>query len=334
MPNPGIKDFRDPKVSWYAPQQKWIMTLATQDRITFYSSKNLKKWNKESEFGATIGAHGGVWECPDLITLDYEGKTYYALIVSINPGGPNSGSATQYFTGNFDGNKFVPADSITRWIDYGPDDYAGVTWSNTGKRRVFLGWMSNWNYANKVPTEKWRSANTVPRDLKLDKNNHGFIITSAPSPELNQLANKTKTFESWPANGLNIEDSIVPASFSMQLSIATDFSITLANSKNERIIVGYEKASNRYFIDRTNSGDTSFSKGFGTKLSAPRLSDKTEQNLTLIIDQSSVELFGDDGSTVLTSLFFPSENYNRLTVDLKNNKSYIKAELKTLKSIY
>ena len=163
LPNPGIWDFRDPKVMWHTATGKWIMTLATKDRITFYSSPNLKKWTKESEFGEKLGAHGGVWECPDLFPLELEGKTHWVLLVSINPGGPNGGSATQYFTGDFDGKTFKPDAEKQKWMDYGTDNYAGVTFSNTGARKVLMGWMNNWNYANVVPTKAWRGATTLPR---------------------------------------------------------------------------------------------------------------------------------------------------------------------------
>jgi fructan beta-fructosidase len=142
LKNPGIIDFRDPNVMWYAPGAKWVMSLATRDRITFYSSKNLKDWKKESEFGQHLGAHGGVWECPDLFPLTAAGgKTLWVLLVNINPGGPQGGSATQYFTGSFDGVKFTAQGTGTRWLDQGTDEYAGVTWHNTGARRIFLGWM-------------------------------------------------------------------------------------------------------------------------------------------------------------------------------------------------
>jgi fructan beta-fructosidase len=163
------------------------MALATLDRITFYSSVDLKSWTKESEFGKEVGAHGGVWECPDLFSLDYNGKQMWILLVSINPGGPNGGSATQYFTGQFDGKTFTPHQTDTRWIDYGPDNYAGVTWSNTGERKTFLGWMGNWQYANVVPTEKWRSAMTVPRDLGIVKSGEKYLLTSKPVAELISL---------------------------------------------------------------------------------------------------------------------------------------------------
>ena len=163
LKNPGISDFRDPKVMWYEPQKKWLMTLATKDRITFYSAPDLKNWTKESEFGNDIGAHGGVWECPDLFSLNDNGKQVWVLIVNINPGGPNGGSATQYFTGDFDGKVFKPFDTTTRWIDYGPDEYAGITWSNTGERKIFLGWMSNWEYATVVPTKSWAKCHDYPK---------------------------------------------------------------------------------------------------------------------------------------------------------------------------
>ena len=203
LKNPGITDFRDPKVMWYEPQKKWIMTLATKDCITFYSSKNLKSWVKESEFGATIGAHGGVWECPDLFTLDNNGKKVWALIVSINPGGPNKGSATQYFIGDFDGNKFVPQTTDVKWIDYGPDNYAGITWSNTGSRKIFLGWMSKWMYANAVPTETWKNAMTIPRELKLKQVGNNLLIASEPVAELTKIQTKPITI-----SNINVNNSI------------------------------------------------------------------------------------------------------------------------------
>ncbi len=144
LKNPGIRDFRDPKVMWHESSKKWIMTLATLDCITFFSSPDLKNWTRESEFGKTIGAHGGVWECPDLFRLKVEGSNVskWVLFVNINPGGPNGGSANQYFVGEFDGHQFVPDEPREKWVDWGPDNYAGVTWSNVPEsdgRRLFLG---------------------------------------------------------------------------------------------------------------------------------------------------------------------------------------------------
>ena len=188
--NPNIQDFRDPKVFWYAPEKKWIMSLATSQTITFYASKNLKQWEKLSEFGENIGAHTGVWECPDLFPLSYKGETKWILFVSINPGGPNGGNATQYFIGNFDGTTFTPDPlPYPLWIDYGRDNYAGVTWSNIPEsdgRRIFLGWMNNWDYGNMVPTQNFRSAMTLPRELRLADNGEHLVVASFPIKEIGE----------------------------------------------------------------------------------------------------------------------------------------------------
>ncbi|HUQ97310.1 MAG TPA: glycoside hydrolase family 32 protein, partial [Chitinophagaceae bacterium] len=222
LKNPGIRDFRDPKVRWHAETKKWILTLATLDRITFYSSPNLKDWTRESEFGETVGAHGGVWECPDLLPLTYKGETVWVLIVNINPGGPNGGSATQYFTGRFDGKTFTPLATDTRWLDYGPDEYAGITWSNTGTRTLFIGWMSNWQYAEKVPTAKWRSATTIPRDISLEKVGDKYLVRSLPVPELAANSGKTITLQHIDALHSDLGTRIGKLTGPAQLKLTTD----------------------------------------------------------------------------------------------------------------
>lgn len=295
LPNPGITDFRDPKVMWYAEQEKWIMTLATKDRITFYSSPNLKEWKKESEFGADKGSHGGVWECPDLFPLQLDGKQYWVLLVSINPGGPNGGSVTQYFVGDFDGNKFTAMDDETKWMDYGPDNYAGVTFSNTGKRKILMGWMSNWQYAGLVPTEKWRGAFTLPRELSLKKVNDKIFLASNPVKEFNKIIGKKAPLVN---NG---------GLFQLELSASAsaDFSVTVSNKENDELVVGYDKTSNKYYIDRSKSGAVDFEKGFAKRLEAPRIAGGDAIKLKLVADAASLELFADDGLTVMTSIFFP-----------------------------
>lgn len=313
LKNPGIRDFRDPKVSWHAASKKWIMTLATLDRITFYSSPDLKSWTKESEFGKDVGAHGGVWECPDLLPLSYDGKEVWVLIVSINPGGPNGGSATQYFTGQFDGHKFTPYQTDIRWIDFGPDDYAGVTFSNTGTRKIFLGWMSNWQYAQQVPTETWRSAMTVPRDLGLEKIGDKYFVRSVPSKEL-------KGFEEVPEKMKNNTVKLGgPAVLHLTSDNIDDFSITLSNDSAQKVIVGYDKSDKQFYIDRTSSGKTDFEKGFAARSTAQRIAATESTNFILIIDVASVELFADNGLTVMTSIFFPTKDYSDLTIEPGEN---------------
>lgn len=328
LSNPGIRDFRDPKVLWYADANKWIMTLATQDRVTFYSSPDLKNWKKESEFGHLAGAHGGVWECPDLFSFTHNGEKVWVLLVSINPGGPNGGSATQYFTGRFNGTVFTPVDTATRWIDYGPDDYAGVTWSNTGERKVFMGWMSNWQYAQVVPTKTWRSAMTVPRELSLVKQGETFLVASNPINELQTVTEKPVSLAG------TMEGTFSgPAKLQVSATEPTDVTITLSNKAGQRVTLGYEKATGNYFIDRTASGHTTFEKGFAARHVAPRLSIQKEMSLTLLIDQSSVELFADNGLTVMTSIFFPDDGFSNVSVESPEKKNLTVVQLSPMKPV-
>lgn len=335
LKNPGIVDFRDPKVMWYEPQKKWIMTLATKDCITFYSSSNLKDWVKESEFGATVGAHGGVWECPDLFAMDDNGKKVWVLIVSINPGGPNKGSATQYFVGDFDGNKFNPYNTNIKWIDYGPDNYAGITWSNTGKRRIFLGWMSNWLYANKVPTETWRNAMTVPRELTLKHVANEIFIASQPVPELFKQESKSlRIYNQKSINTLDLGTKFGKVQFPCRISVdveeAKDFSLIISNNNGEELAIGFDKNQNRYFIDRTKAGKSSFQKDFAARHFAPRLSIGKTMTVSVVIDVSSVEVFADDGLTVMTGIFFPNKPYNKLQFQSTEKVLVKKMEYATL----
>jgi fructan beta-fructosidase len=326
LPNPGIVDFRDPKVRWFEPQKKWIMTLATKDRVTFYSSPNLKNWTKESEFGKEVGAHGGVWECPDLFPLNYNGKKAWVLLVSINPGGPNGGSATQYFVGDFDGKNFKPYSTKQKWMDYGTDNYAGVTFANTSDRVVLMGWMSNWQYANVVPTESWRSANTVPRELGLKEVDKEVYLTSTPVKELEALNGKTISLNNVAVKGqydLTVKTGGKAELFKLVLTApaANDFSIVLANEEGNELVVGYEKATNSYYIDRAKSGKTDFEKGFGKRHVAPRLSTDNKISLTLLADVASVELFADNGLTVMTDIFFPQKDMTKLYIKSANGMS-------------
>ncbi len=319
LPNPGIRDFRDPKVFWYEAEKKWVMTLATLDHITFYSSPDLKNWKEESKFGKTIGAHGGVWECPDLFPLIYNGQKHWVLIVNINPGGPNGGSATQYFVGNFDGKTFKPYQTDTQWLDYGPDEYAGVTWDNTGDRRLFIGWMSNWQYANDVPTQLWRSAMTISRELGIEKIGNKYFVTSKPVKELNFLNGKEYKTNSVSTQQFNLSEKAGALNSPVRLNISSNqigsFDITLSNDLNEKVIIGFNAKENQYFIDRSKSGKTDFEKGFAAKHISPRFSFKNEMDLTLIIDDASVELFADRGLTVMTSIFFPTKNYTNVSIN-------------------
>jgi fructan beta-fructosidase len=264
-------------------------------------------WTKESEIGKNLFAHGGVWECPDLLSFNHFGKIIWVLLVSMNPGGPNGGSATQYIVGDFDGHEFKPYTTDIKWMDYGPDNYAGVTFSNVGERNILIGWMSNWNYANVVPTEKWRSAMTVPRELSLvqqslnaNANSNEFLLVSSPVKELKNAFTEITLKENSIPNRIDIKDIK-----------ATHFEIILSNTFNEKLVVGYHADKKQFYIDRTNAGVSNFNQGFAAVAVAPRLSYAMKMDLSILLDKTSIELFADGGRTVMTALFFPTFPYTK-----------------------
>ena len=330
LKNPGIKDFRDPNVRWYAPEKKWVMTLATKDRVTFYSSLNLKDWKKESDFGKNEGEHNGVWECPDLFKLKLNGKAYWVLLVSTNPGGPNGGSGTQYFIGNFDGKTFTDENTAVKWIDFGPDNYAGVTWCNTGDRKIFLGWMSNWTYANQVPTLKWRNAMTIPRELALKEVNGSIYLTSNPVKELGLIEEKGKI--------LNTKSTSLKVPKRFVLSFTTDqikdYTLMLSNTAGEQLSINYRKKDNTYFIDRSKAGKIDFNPDFVKISGAVRLTTASASGIKLLVDDASVELFADGGLSNMTEIFFTKNGVDHLQV--KNPEGMIIKDFKItpLKSIW
>jgi fructan beta-fructosidase len=322
--NTGIVDFRDPKVMWYAPRSRWIMTLATKDRITFYSSPNLLQWEKESEFGATHGAHGGVWECPDLVPMSHDGKTYWVLLVNLNPGGPNGGSATQYFIGDFDGKTFTASHTDTRWVDYGPDEYAGISWSNTGNRVLFIGWMSNWDYANHLPTQSWRNAMTVVREVSLRTIQDTFRLISQPVPELSryvkpQQVQRDKKVSAGRPVTLDIPQGQLAWTMDLDTKDQASFHVRIINPAGEEIMAGYDARSNTYFIDRGLSGKVRVKGDFSRPIRAPRFPITGPVSLKIIADASSIELFADNGATILTALYFPSQPPTRVIVASPDN---------------
>ena len=360
LKTPNLKDFRDPKVIWHAPTQKWIMSLAVADHVEFYSSPNLINWSKESEMGKDLFAHGGVWECPDLLSFKVNGKTVWVLLVSMNPGGPNSGSATQYMVGDFDGHEFKPYSTDIKWMDYGPDNYAGVTFSNVGDRNILIGWMSNWNYANVVPTEKWRSAMTVPRELGLLEQQEfikyyssyestansykdskfqadGFYLVSSPLKELNTAFTKTMSKENFVTEkifSLSTEKNPIPNRIDLTSTakLENDFEIILSNTFNEKLIIGYDAVKRQYFIDRTKAGVSNFNEGFAAVAVAKRLTNPyIYMNLSILLDKTSIELFADDGLTVMTALFFPTHPFTNCTLESKEGMNLKSINLFSLK---
>ncbi len=307
LKNPGHVDFRDPKVRWLPERQCWWLSLAVGDHIAFYSSPDLKRWTHESDFGAGLGAHDGVWECPDLFPLTFEGRTRWVLLVSLVKGGPNGGSATQYFIGDFDGHHFTADPAPTRWLDHGPDNYAGVTWSGAPDgRAVFIGWMSNWTYAATVPTAPWRGTMTVPRDLRLRHVNGQWRLASVPSPEV-----AATMIPAGPMSGsaldLSAALSVAAGQFALHIDSpqAGSFALHLGNTAGDTLAIGYDRDADEYWIDRRLAGQVDFHPQFAGRHTAPRIAAAPGLELQLFFDTTSVELFADHGLTVMTSLFFP-----------------------------
>ena len=331
LPNTtGIKDFRDPKVMWHEPSKQWVMTLAVKDHVEFWGSPNLLLWNYHSSFGKELGAHGGVWECPDLFPINVKetGEEKYVLLVSINPGGPNGGSATQYFAGDFNGKEFIPhamhQNKEARWLDYGRDNYAGVTWSNIPSadgRRLFLGWMSNWDYAQTVPTTVWRSAMTLPRQLVLKKQNNDYYLQSLPVEELKLLRDHFESTEiNLLTNSINLTSESIPLHQSEWLieaeltGVKTEkLYLQFSNDQGEMYKAGYHVKKREYFSDRTKAGNHAFSDKFGTAVhTAPLLINSNRIKLHLYVDASSIEFFADDGAVCMTELIFPSTPFHKV----------------------
>lgn len=329
------KDFRDPKVFWYAPGKHWVMMLAVGQHMEIYSSVNLKEWKKESEFGAMQGAHGGVWECPDLVEIPVEGtrEKKWVLICNLNPGGPFGGSAAQYFVGSFDGKKFVnESPTQTKWMDWGKDNYATVTWNNAPDGRcIALGWMSNWQYANNVPTRQYRSANTLACDLTLYREGQELYLKSTPSVEVKKARGKKVSIPSFKVSEKHeivnlFEDN--QGAYEVEILIqnagASKIAFCLLNDKGEKVSMYYDLNRKQFVMDRSESGTVDFSKDFPAVTVAPANVDK-ELTLRLFVDRSSIEAFGEDGKFVMTNLVFPSQPYVKMCFEADKNGYAVKS---------
>ncbi|WP_062353792.1 glycoside hydrolase family 32 protein [Bacillus kwashiorkori] len=337
LTHPTKVDFRDPKVFWYEQENKWIMSLATGQTISFYSSRNLIVWKFESEFGENIGFHEGVWECPDLFELPVEnsGEKKWMLIVSV---GDNSkldeGSRSQYFIGSFDGNTFKPEHEEIKWLDYGKDNYAGVSFSDIPEedgRRIYLAWMSNWRYANQVPTEGWRGQMTLPRELSLKKVDGDINVVQRVVKELDSYFQVKEEITDIMINdasplSVNISERFVDVDLSFKNSNSSLYGVTVHHTKSHYTGIHIDTNNNTLTVTRENSGEVDFSDNFSLSQSIV-LMDTSELKLRLIVDSASIELFVNEGEYSLTSLIFPNFACERISlfsadgeVQLKNGK--------------
>ncbi len=333
--NDGIRDFRDPKVFWHDESDAWILVLVAGDHAKFYKSKDLKDWEYLSDFGKYQGAHGGVWECPDLFELQVDGEeeSKWVLIISINPGAPNGGSGTQYFIGDFDGKRFVSDQKEAKWLDYGTDNYAGVTYNNVPNGdRIFIGWMSNWDYARDTPTKEWRSAMTLPRKLGLQKRNGEYVLTNYPLDKIQDLGMPTQHQKVGVAAGVTrtLSANMLNQSRIHLKTASKDFTLIFKNELEERLVLKMDSKSKAFLLDRMNSGKVNFQSEFGNKKHHMpiELLPEGDYDTDIYLDWSSVEVFMDKGLLVMTDQIFPSEPYNTLIIE--NNSEEDSIELITL----
>lgn len=323
LPNPGLQDFRDPKLLWLPERQCWITLLASGDHMRFYSSPDLKAWTFESEFRHDLSAHG-VWECGDLVPLPAPGGgTRWVLLVSVTLGGPNGGSGTLYFIGDFDGHRFTSPDAAPRWLDHGPDNYAGVTWSGVTGRALFIGWMSNWLYAGAMPTAPWRGAMTLPRELGLAQGPDGLLVTSVPAAEVTAAHQPAvhHSAELQDGQALDLTPALLAAGgrfvLRMTITALASFELRLSSDAANLLALGYDAEGAQWYVDRRATGRVDFHPQFARTSVAPRVLRGGASTLEIYLDAMSVELFADDGASVLTSAIFPSAPFSAMTLTPK-----------------
>ena len=323
------RDFRDPKIFWHELTQQWIMVLAVYDHVEFFKSSNLTEWWYGGAFGQGVGVAGGLWECPDLFPLriDNSEDFKWVLIVSINPGGPQEGSGTQYFVGDFDGASFLLDPEFealsslngAEWLDWGSDNYAGVTWSDVPQsdgRRLFIGWMSNWRYAQDIPCSNWRGMMTVPRELSLLRENGQLRLRSLPVREI--MANMRLVQSNDGAQITQFPYAHGHITLIAKLSTGSlvgEFGIVLTNAHGDAVRIGFDVSQNCFFIQEISHLKSAErgSKPPG-RHTMPRIMERSDIKLEMLVDENSVELFADNGVSVMTETIYPSSPFSVITV--------------------
>ena len=358
-PFDGLKDFRDPKVFWYEPAQKWYMIVSADKNMRFYSSTDLKQWEYLSQFGEGYGVQPNQFECPDFIQLPVDGNKdnmKWVMIVNINPGCPFGGSATEYFIGDFDGKEFKcdTDKSVTKWLDFGKDHYATVCFSNTGDRIIAVPWMSNWQYANVTPIRQYRGANALPRELSLYTKNGEIYMAANVVKETETLRKSTRNVESLSVEGETVIDSITDglnSGVELEMDIvpgkAQTVGFDIMNAKGEKTKIYLDLKAGRAVMNRTESGLIAFGEkaephfkenhdrrktesinyinDFALGTWAPlSLCEGKSYHLNVFVDKCSVELFVDGGRIAMTNLVFPTEVYNSLRFYTEGGKAEVK----------
>lgn len=331
----GSWDFRDPKVIWDSEHSEWVMVLSGGDNICFYTSTNLLTWTPASHFGYGDYLHGGVLECPDFFQLPVDGNTSnkkWVLSVSTGAVSKTNGSNSEYFVGTFDGTTFTsdnPASTVLRG-EYGKDMYAAQTFSDipsSDGRRISIGWMSNWDYAFSFPTSPFHGQLSIPRSLSLKTFSEGIRLVQSPVQELNSLRG---TASSWnnvdvtstsPNLLANLSGNAYEIDAVLELpdtEAATEFGFNVRALGDQNTVIGYDAANSQMFVDRSNSGRTDFTQKF-TALQTANLSPVNKQvKMHIYVDESSIEVFGNDGKVVFSDIILPNSARDGMSFYSKN----------------
>lgn len=316
-----MQNFRDPKVFWYGSEEAghWVMSIAAGTSILFFTSPNLIDWESSGGFGLTHGATCGVWETPDLFELkvDDTSETRWVLTVGIGDCAPAGGSGQQYFIGQFDGETFSNANDkdLILWVDFGADFYAGQSWSNLADRRIWTGWMNNWTYAQAIPTGNFRGALNLPRELSLTQTDAGIRLKQTPIRELESLRTDAWSWENETiTEGINLLEGLELETFEVFLDVEVNplvnrVGLKVRTSESTETVFGFSPKAGQLFFGRGNSGRADFSDDYSLGHIAELSADVANRiRLHAVVDKASIEIFANDGVTVMSEQFFALEN--------------------------
>jgi fructan beta-fructosidase len=322
-----MADFRDPKVFWHAPTNRWLMVvaLAAEKKVHFYASPDLQQWKYVGEFGPAGAKDKPNWECPDLFELPIDnepGQKRWVLEADMGSGSIAGGSGGEYFVGKFDGTKFTPdADDQrpVRWVDYGRDFYAPISYSDIPEsdgRRIWIGWMNNWETCL-VPTSPWRSTMSLPRTLSLRRTADGLRLVQQPVKELQSLRQNRQTILAQrisTATPLLLKGQTLELIAEFEPGTATEFGLHLCVGDGERTTIGYDVNAGELFVDRRQSGKVDFHPKFAGRHAGPLALENGKLRMHIFVDVGSVEVFGGHGETVITDLIFPKPDSDGVSV--------------------
>lgn len=340
IPSPG-GNFRDPQVFWWAETQRWHMAIACEQSIQFFASANLRSWQKTGEFTAPLG-NEAPWEVPDLFSIGQGAQRQWVLLVSMG-GAPTGGQGVRYFVGEFDGHTFHSQDGMAEdcWLDFGPDNYAGSTWKDgPDSRRVYLGWMNDWRYAEALPTQVWRGAATIPRELELVETAKGFRIVQHPLTELKRLR---WAKNQWGSTSIDVDTNLLQDIRGNQYELclrlrpqaAEEVGLLLLKGYHCTLDIQYNSPQKTLSVNRRDSGLVHFHDDFPSIASSEINLQGDTLTLQIFVDHSLVEVFANEGEAVISMQVFPDEDGQELVLYARGGVACLESmEFWRMKSIW